>query len=230
MNKKKLGMTIGSLALVGAIAVGGTLAYLSDISDQVNNTFTMSDNVRIYLDEQNTDGTDSKRDQSNQYKNIVPDVVYDKDPTLTLFNTDLEQYAFMGIKNTTHEKVVPMNGDTDGLNLTNWEKVATVDGVDIYVYYTNDGSGNNYVVTNEDDRKTSTQETEGGYQAGIQLPALFTNVRLADDVDEVTTETDIGNIYVGAAAIQVEGLSKDEAYNQIKQDLADLVNKMESQG
>lgn len=229
MNKKKLGMTIGSLALVGAIAVGGTLAYLSDISDQVNNTFTMSDNVRIVLDEKNTDGTTPKRDQSNEYKNIVPDVVYDKDPTLTLLNTDLEQYAFMGIKNTTKEQVVTMNGETDGLNLANWEKVGTVEGVDIYVYYTNEGS-KNYVVTNKDDTKDPAEESSGGYQAGIQLPALFTNVRLADNVPEVAVETNIGNIYVGAAAIQVEGLTMGEAYSQISQDLADLVNNMVNQG
>ncbi len=41
MNKKKAAMSLMSLALVGAVAVGGTLAFLTDTTGKVTNTFTM---------------------------------------------------------------------------------------------------------------------------------------------------------------------------------------------
>ena len=51
MNKKKLGVTLGSLALVGAIGFGATLAYLSDTAGTLTNTFVVGDNISIELDE-----------------------------------------------------------------------------------------------------------------------------------------------------------------------------------
>ena len=42
-NKKKLITTIASLALVGAISIGATLAYLNAQSQQMTNTFTPKD-------------------------------------------------------------------------------------------------------------------------------------------------------------------------------------------
>ena len=41
MNKKKAAMSLMSLALVGAVAVGGTLAFLTETTGKVTNTFTM---------------------------------------------------------------------------------------------------------------------------------------------------------------------------------------------
>ena len=41
MNKKKAAMSLMSLALVGAVVVGGTLAFLTDTTGKVTNTFTM---------------------------------------------------------------------------------------------------------------------------------------------------------------------------------------------
>ena len=50
MNKKKLGVTLGSLALVGAIGFGATLAYLSDQTQTLNNTFVIGDKIDIELE------------------------------------------------------------------------------------------------------------------------------------------------------------------------------------
>lgn len=40
MSKKKIALAVGSLALVGALAVGGTLAYFTAQTDSVTNVFT----------------------------------------------------------------------------------------------------------------------------------------------------------------------------------------------
>ena len=52
MKKRKLMMTVMSLALVLVVAVGGTLAYLSDQSNQVVNTFNVGNG---YEEEDNPD-------------------------------------------------------------------------------------------------------------------------------------------------------------------------------
>ena len=56
MKKRKLMMTIMSLALVLVVAVGGTLAYLSDQSNQVTNTFNVGSG---YEEEENPDDPDN---------------------------------------------------------------------------------------------------------------------------------------------------------------------------
>ncbi len=58
-NKKKLVTTIASLALVGAISIGATLAYLHTNSQEMTNTFTPKDggkNISIELREPGWDG------------------------------------------------------------------------------------------------------------------------------------------------------------------------------
>lgn len=88
MKLKKIALMATSMALVAALAVGGTLAYLTS-TDTVTNTFTVGQ-VKITLDEAKV-GTDGKaltgdsaaRVDKNDYK-LMPGHVYDKDPTVTV--------------------------------------------------------------------------------------------------------------------------------------------------
>lgn len=195
MNKKKLVTTLGSLALVGAIGVGATLAYLTSNTDPVTNTFTLSDNVKIVLDEQNYNSQLADRVTANEYENVVPDVDYPKDPTITLGNVDLDQYAFIAIDESAHMSIVDLNDD-------NWDLIDEQNGVKVYVYH----NGDDYVVTANDDTIVSPiEETEKDFQAGIQLPALFTKVRVADNVVANAETQSLEDIKLAAAAIQAEG-------------------------
>ena len=85
--RKVLLVTCCALALV-AISVGATLAYLTD-SEGVTNVFTVG-HVDIKLDEAKVDangkeitGAGAERVQSNSY-HLLPGMVYDKDPTITI--------------------------------------------------------------------------------------------------------------------------------------------------
>ena len=49
MKKAKLLTMLGAVALIGAIGVGSTLAYLSSTTDEVVNTFTVGE-VKITLE------------------------------------------------------------------------------------------------------------------------------------------------------------------------------------
>ena len=68
MKKAKLLTMLGAVALIGAIGVGSTLAYLSSTTDEVVNTFTVGE-VKITLDE--TDINDSSSNNSTSYSSAM---------------------------------------------------------------------------------------------------------------------------------------------------------------
>lgn len=99
--KKKFALMATSLVLVAALAVGGTLAYLTS-QDEVVNTFTVG-NVAITLDEArvNPDGTpvaDAARVKANEYK-LIPGHNYTKDPTIHVTTGSEPCYLFVKVEN-----------------------------------------------------------------------------------------------------------------------------------
>ena len=97
MTKKRIATMATCIALVGAVAVGGTLALLSTKSNDVTNTFTVgsgyhTDHQDLTLDEakvaQVTSGdnlggyaeTAESRVTTNEYANIVENAYLAKDP------------------------------------------------------------------------------------------------------------------------------------------------------
>lgn len=100
MKRKNMISMVTSLALVGVVAVGGTLALLTSQSDKVTNTFTIGNGYppdALTLDEapvtrvtSGTDNfggyneTDGTRVSENKYLNLVADTTLDKDPTFHL--------------------------------------------------------------------------------------------------------------------------------------------------
>lgn len=96
MKRKNMISMVTSLALVGVVAVGGTLALLTSNTDTVTNTFAIGNGYgenALTLDEapvaQVTTGTDNfggydatggERVKKNDYLNLVADTTLDKDP------------------------------------------------------------------------------------------------------------------------------------------------------
>ena len=84
MKARKILVSLAALALVAAISIGGTLAYLTSTA-KVENTFTVG-SVKITLDEAKvtTDGKPvegAARVAENSYK-LMPGHTYTKDPTI----------------------------------------------------------------------------------------------------------------------------------------------------
>ena len=80
--KKKL-MTVLALVLVIAMSVAGTIAFLTDTTGPVTNTFTVG-KVDITLTE--TFNTDTNGDQENDawQAQLIPGTTYTKDPVVTV--------------------------------------------------------------------------------------------------------------------------------------------------
>ena len=81
-----------SLALVGILVIGATLAWFTDSAD-ITNTFTMGD-VRIDLWETCPE-TGDRTDDGIEFDDVVPNETVDKDPTVTLQPGSQDAYIRM---------------------------------------------------------------------------------------------------------------------------------------
>lgn len=72
-SKKKMVIAAAACAMIGVMAIGGTMAYLTDM-ESATNTFTIG-KVQIDLEEPNYPGNESA-----EVKNIVPNQIIKKDP------------------------------------------------------------------------------------------------------------------------------------------------------
>lgn len=193
MEKKSLKKILLSAGLVGVIGVGASLAYFSDVTEVLKNTFDMFgdstnpavaltikengvtfDNGNYVLDKKvwKTEG------QGNEYKDFLPGATLAKNPTV-----------FIGPKTTDSVVVVKATGldqsevfETIQIDTNNWKEITAdldlKDGARYFEYHT--------TVSN-------SKETE------VPLESLFTSITVKSSV---SSNKDIANIEIKAAAVQ----------------------------
>lgn len=205
-NMKKILTVACAMALSAAIAVGGTLAYLTS-TDKVVNTFTVG-KVAIQLDEAeaNPDGTlvdNADRVKANSYK-LLPGHTYAKDPMVTVLEGSESSYIKMTVTFTKAAELdvifAPAGADMtsifDGYDGSNW----------IY-------KGN----TKDDTANTRTyefwyKETVAAPTGNVALDALFDNIIVPGFITNDQLDTIAGmTITVNAYAIQADGFASPEA-------------------
>ena len=93
MKKKTIALVLACILCVG-IGVGGTLAWLTDSTDTVTNTFTTSD-IDSTLTE--TGATDN----ANSYK-MVPGYTISKDPKVTVSADSEDCWLFVKLEKSTN--------------------------------------------------------------------------------------------------------------------------------
>ena len=108
MKKKNVLMMALSLCLVAVIAVGGTLAYLSDSDTKLVNTFEFANNIEVELWEDQPDPTGNEKitgdpETGFSYTDVVPGQTLNKAPELSV-TTAVDAYVFVRV--------------TDGENMT----------------------------------------------------------------------------------------------------------------
>lgn len=102
MKKNKIMLSVISGLLVAAVAVGGTLAYLSDKSNMVTNTFNVGagyeedddGHVGLWLDETDVTNPESRTEIGNEYEDLQPGSIVEKDPTFHLTAGSTDSYVF----------------------------------------------------------------------------------------------------------------------------------------
>ena len=80
---RRMLFTLALVLVVAVASVGGTIAWLTDKTDPVTNTFTVGD-INITLTE--TFNTDTNNDGTNDawQAKLIPGTTYDKDPVVTV--------------------------------------------------------------------------------------------------------------------------------------------------
>ena len=202
---KKLLVMVAALALTAAIAVGGTLAYLTSTTEVVQNTFTVG-KVAITLDEAdvNLQGEieSEERVLGNEYK-LMPGHEYIKDPTVTVKADSEESYVRMIVTISDLADVKAAFG-ADFLPqyfVTGWDN-------DIWettgqVIETNDTAAYEF-------RYYKTVETVD--KEDLKLEPLFKTIKVPGSVEnEALAALEEMEINVIAYAIQADGFDDAEA-------------------
>ena len=219
MKARKILAMVMALALTAALAVGGTLAYLTS-HDSVTNTFTVG-NVQIKLNEAkaNPDGTlvpNADRVQANSYK-LLPGHTYNKDPMVTVLKGSESSYVKMTV---TFSKAAELDAifDPNGAELT-----SIFNGYD---------SANWSYKGNTENTTANTRTYEFWYKEAVAAPngdvaldALFDSITVPGTITNAQLATIEGmTITMNAYAIQADGFkdlnnngtAADEAFAQIK--------------
>ncbi len=223
MNKKKMATVLGSVTLIGAIGIGGTLAYLSKQTDVVSNTFTIGNGLDVKLLESKVgtepnpevataNGIVKKLDEAygwdydgegkwtvdtNTYDGIVPGEKVFKDPTVIMDANSADAYIYVTVKNAST--------DSDAVNKEKTQK--TQYQVDI---------GNDWQLVEDNDLPSDVlvYRYKGIAEAGNNY-TLFKEATLRGDVEDYSDKVDnkvkLNNLDVKAYAVQAKGISETTA-------------------
>lgn len=235
---KIVGLILAAVLLMSA-SVFGTLAYLQSTTNQLQNVFTVG-KVEIKLDEAKTNENGQPLDSNgglasdrktavridgstaqttgNEYK-LMPSKVYTKDPTVTVKKESEDCYVFIKVVNNLNYKAgSPATDKTlEAAASNNYTPIATqiTTGTDAWTAY----SGVDNVYYKEfTHNANATSDTEW---------EVFTLFKIRDDAEQQDFDDYVAYypnasdryITIKAAAIQTEGLTLAQAYNEIKNNL-----------
>lgn len=192
MNKKSLLMMMVTICLIAVVGVGATLAYLTDTTETLTNTFTLG-KTDIEIDEP----------EWEEPEDIVPGQEIAKDPTVTVKAKSVDSYVFMSVSGIDEMEAAGFEvGEFNAV----WVKADDTEGKDgIYVY--SDAEGNPAVVAKADEDTV--------------LPALFEKVTYLEASTE-TEGGEFNLLVKAAAvqATGDEAFTYEEAFAAVAESLA----------
>lgn len=233
-NKKRIVTTIGAMALTAVLAVGGTLAYLSAVTETATNTFSSSKNITTKLEEEF---------KPEEAENYTPGKVIAKVPTMT--NTSAEESVWMAVSldYTNGASSITYNefkeyAEIQGLNTTDWTLIAdAATGQQLFMYNTTlaPNAETNAIFTgvkvNAGIKEVKKFGTEGKIiytkDASGKLIDVKDETTIVDEVTyydaagNVISATDVKNglptfeIVVKGFAVQESGVDKDTAASEL---------------
>jgi len=106
MKKRSTALLLACVLILG-VAIGGTVAWLVDVTEEVENVFTIGDiNISLWENEVNAEGTAftaEKVEAGETYTyNFVPGDTLPKNPTVTVAKGSEACYIFVKIEETNN--------------------------------------------------------------------------------------------------------------------------------
>lgn len=209
MNNKVKALLMACCAVLLVFAsVLGTLAYLTDTTEKVTNTFTVG-NVKIDLTETCADGSE-KNNQGGYELHLVPGVPVEKTPVVTVLKDSEDCYVriMMTINNATavneilgSEKISTlfMTNDVAGFNDADWTVLETVD------------NGDTLTVELRYNKEVAANETLNAPFTDFVIPATATNTQ----IENFNNENPPFEIALVAHAIQADGFEENSTLDTI---------------
>lgn len=213
MKKKSLVTMLASVSLVAVVGVGATLAFLSDSTGTLVNTFSTTTGysdedtqaVKIQETKLESDGTYGDKTSygedgftGNAYTDLLPGDVVTKDPNVLLGEESIDSYVFIKLEGA--DALAAVDRDADGKAdfsiagfSSKWEKVDGSEGLDGYYVY-----------------KAATGTDAYKVAAGTQTEDLFTTVTYNTYVT-ADTDAELPSIELTAYAVQYKNVTLDEA-------------------
>lgn len=170
MKARKILVSLAALALVAALSVAGTLAYLTD-SKNVTNTFTVGD-IEMTLTEEDVTKADGSRTASGNTYKLYPGQTYTKDPTVTILANSEDCYVRMlvEVKNIDQLKAAFPQNDAEGKPIVDNAKYYAADGTFLIQYLCNEWNSTNWPCTGvKTDEATKTATYEFRYKNIVKL-------------------------------------------------------------
>lgn len=126
MKKKNLLMMALSVCMVAVVAVGGTMAYLSDAVKPIKNTFKFGD-ITVAVEEKVPDAVADESIVSDgkgglTYTNVVPGQDLNKEPKVSV-TTSVDAYVFVKVDVSNDTISLPSDA------MSGWTKLTGEDGV-----------------------------------------------------------------------------------------------------
>ena len=242
MTKKRIGTMAACLALVGAVAVGGTLALLSAQSNDVTNTFTVGSGYNqeedptpdFYLDEapivkdvegENLGGyneTTGTRVKANTYADLVEGTTLAKDPQFHIDDECEVKYSWIVAKITGFNATEDAETKLDFNDVT--DETEGLTGTWYHVTKNQEGVYDYEAVTNEN--KTAEMVNNGVYiysvplQAGESTKDLFQSLT----VTNVKEGEELSNMVISGWAVEgvyttADGVDTPVEFEQIRDDV-----------
>ena len=162
--KKALIIVVATL-LVCTAAICGTLAWLNDSTDSVQNTFVVGENIDIDLDETTGDNY-----------TVTPGATIAKDPVVTVTNNGDGCWVFVEIKDNTPDFI---SYEIDSA----WTAVPGADGV----YYIENASETEYPVLKNNQVVVSSDVDYAQVEAALAQGNTLTFTAYAIQDDAATT-------------------------------------------
>ncbi len=149
MKMKKTLTAVVALALVAAVSVAGTMAFLTKKTGPVTNTFkagSLGDNLGLELWENlvelDTKGQYVKKDAThvdgNAYEQLLPNSTNHKNPTVTVTKLTTDAYLFIEVVNDENDAIEATVNDQNW-TLLKVKPTADNNTAKVYAYALNNG-------------------------------------------------------------------------------------------
>lgn len=198
-NARRILLLVGLMSLVAVISIGGTIAWLTDSTGPVTNTFTVGD-INIELNETGMDQNRSKT------FHIVPGVDITKDPTVKVKANSEKCWLFVKVE----EENWPTNTEANSTTLkvaysidSSWKPLTGVNGVYYQIVESDADDDQEFAVLTDDKITVSENLTKAEVDAITTEPKLtFTAYACQYDGINDTTKDEIANALAAWNAAQ----------------------------